>query len=104
MSKITHEQALRFNEKAMQINKIVFSIPGDNTVEKLNTINDEGKKGIFIILDHLLTITAESPIINDNEKSFIMGNISAILDVLDIKIDEDVRLAALEDAIANQDI
>ena len=33
-----------------------------------------------------------------------MGNISAILDVLDIKIDEDVRLAALEDAIANQDI
>ena len=104
MSKITHEQALSFNEKAMQINKIVFSIPGDNTVEKLNTINDEGKKGIFIILDHLLTITAESPIINDNEKSFIMGNISAILDVLDIKIDDDVRLAALEDAIANQDI
>ena len=34
MSKITHEQALRFNEKAMQINKIVFSIPGDNTVER----------------------------------------------------------------------
>ena len=101
MSKITEEQALKFNEKAMQVNKIVCGIPGNNALEKLNTIDEEGKKGIFIVLNHLMITTMRDPIINERETQFMMGNISALLDALDIKIDEDVRLAALENAIAN---